>query len=184
MRTLLLNASYEPLCVVSARRAILLVLDEKVTIIEDGDDVFHSQKTTMNVPSVIKLTRFVKIPYSRSVPLNTRTVLARDKHKCAFCGEKATTIDHVDPRVELGPHIWENVVAACHRCNNLKGRRSLAEMRELALNPPDDDPLKYGTPDRWELLIEPSRPIGAKASVVAFGGVIEEPWRPYLGLAS
>ena len=167
MRTLILNASFEPLCVVSARRAILLCMDEKVEIIEDGDEdrVFHSQHLDFPVPAVLRLKRYIKVPRNRSIPLNTRTVLARDRHKCAYCGEKATTMDHVDPKKNFGPHLWENVVAACQRCNNKKGHKSLKEMG-------------------WSLLIEPSRPIGAKASIVAFGGTIEEIWKPYLGLAA
>jgi 5-methylcytosine-specific restriction endonuclease McrA len=165
MRTLVLNASFEPLCVVSARRAVLLVLDEKVEVIEAGgpERVFHSQRWEVQVPSVVRLKRYIKVPRNRSIPLNTRTVLARDRHKCAYCGEKATTIDHVDPRANMGPHLWENVVAACQRCNNKKGHRSLEEMG-------------------WTLLIEPRRPIGAKASIVAFGGTIEAEWEEYLGL--
>jgi 5-methylcytosine-specific restriction endonuclease McrA len=165
MRTLILNATFEPLCVVSARRAVLLEMDDKVEVIEHGDPdrVFHSQYLDFHVPSVLRLKRYVKVPRNRSIPLNTRTVLARDRHKCAYCGEKATTMDHVDPKKNLGPHLWENVVAACQKCNNKKGHKSLDEMG-------------------WTLLIEPSRPIGAKASIVAFGGVIEEPWKQYLGL--
>jgi 5-methylcytosine-specific restriction endonuclease McrA len=167
MRTLVLNASFEPLCVVSARRAILLMMDEKVEVIEEGDEdrIFHSQHLDFHVPSVIRLKRYIKVPRGRSIPLNTRTVLARDCHKCAYCGEKADTMDHIDPRKNLGPHLWENVVAACHRCNNKKGHKSLEEMG-------------------WKLLIEPQRPIGAKASIVAFGGIVEETWKTYLGLAA
>jgi len=167
MRTLILNASYEPLCVVSARRAILLCMDDKIEIIEDGpeDRVFHSQHLDFHVPSVIRLKRYVKVPRNRSIPLNTRTVLARDRHKCAYCGEKATTMDHIDPRKNFGPHLWENVVAACQRCNNKKGYRSLEEMG-------------------WTLLIQPVKPIGAKASIIAFGGAVQEEWKSYLGMAA
>src|ERR1017187_1252881 len=100
MRVLLLNASYEPLCVVSGRRAVLLLMDEKCDEVEAGDDsrVFHSQHLDFHVPSVIRLRRYVNIPRNRSIPMNTRTVLARDRHKCAYCGEKADTMDHVDPK--------------------------------------------------------------------------------------
>jgi 5-methylcytosine-specific restriction endonuclease McrA len=168
MRTLILNASFEPLCVVSARRAVLLMMDEdKVDVIEDGDPnrIFHSQHLDFHVASVLRLKRYVKIPRNRSIPLNTRTVLARDRHKCAYCGEKATTMDHIDPRANMGPHLWENVVAACQKCNNKKGHRSVEEMG-------------------WTLLIEPVRPVGAKASIVAFGGAVQEEWKSYLGMAA
>ena len=165
MRVLLLNASYEPLKVVTARRAIILLMDEKVDIVERGDEsrIFHSKYLDFPVPSVIRLRRYAKVPRHRSIPLNTRTVLARDNHTCVYCGNKATTIDHVDPRADYGPHLWENVVAACAPCNNKKGHKSLEEMG-------------------WRLDIQPSRPIGVKASIVAFGGKIEDEWRPYLGM--
>jgi 5-methylcytosine-specific restriction endonuclease McrA len=193
MRTLVLNASFEPLCVVSARRAILLVMDHKVEIIEAGDPdrIYHSQRLDFHVPSVIRLKRYVNVPRSRSIPLNTRTVLARDRHKCAYCGEKADTMDHVDPRKNYGPHLWENVVAACHRCNNIKGHKSLEEMEtyhkmemEMCLRCERLEAACSLHQQTWSLLIRPSRPIGAKASIVAFGGIVEEVWKQYLGLAA
>jgi len=166
LRVLLLNASYEPLLVVSAKRAILLLFDEKADIVEEGDEsrTFHSQHLDFQVPTVIRLKRYVRVPRTRSIPLNTRTVLARDRYKCAYCGGWADTVDHVDPKANFGPHDWSNVVAACKKCNGKKGHKPLDELG-------------------WEIDVEPSRPIGAKASIVAFGGQIEEPWRPYLGLA-
>jgi 5-methylcytosine-specific restriction endonuclease McrA len=163
MRVLLLNASYEPICVVSARRAVLLLMDEKVEVVEDGPDnrIFHSKYLAFHIPSVVRLVRYVKIPRTRSIPLNTRTVLARDRHRCAYCGEKATTMDHVNPRARGGVHRWQNVVASCHKCNNKKDDRSLEEMG-------------------WTLLIKPKAPVGAIASIVAFGGNVDVEWEQYL----
>lgn len=193
MRCLVLNASFEPLCVVSARRAVLLVLDEKVEVIEAGgpERVFHSQRWEVHVPSVIRLKRYIKVPRGRSIPLNTRTVLARDRHKCAYCGEKADTMDHVDPRKNYGPHLWENVVAACKRCNNIKGHKSLEEMQvyhqmemEMCLRCERQEGACSLHGQTWSLLISPARPIGAKASIVAFGGIVEEVWKPYLGMTA
>ena len=163
MRVLVLNATYEPLNVCSARRALLLLMDEKVEVVEEGspDRLFHSQRLALHVPAVIRLKRYVKIPRTRSIPLNTRTVLARDRHRCAYCGERATTIDHVNPKAKAGLHRWENVVAACHRCNNKKDDRSLEEMG-------------------WTLLIKPKAPTGVVASIVAFGGKVDVEWEPYL----
>jgi|SRR5665213_1218733 len=193
MRTLVLNASFEPLCVVSARRAILLCMDDKVEVIEEGatDRIYHSQRLDFHIPSVIRLRRYINVPRGRSIPLNTRSVLARDRHKCAYCGEKADTMDHVDPKHNLGPHDWGNVVAACKRCNNIKGHKTLEEMRayhlmemEMCLRCERQGSTCSLHQQTWELLIQPSRPIGAKASIVAFGGIVEEVWKPYLGLAA
>ncbi len=126
--TLLLNATYEPLCVVSCRRAVVLVLTEKAVPVEDGDGAFHSVTTAVRVPSVVRLTRYVRVPYRAQVPLTRRAVFARDSGRCVYCGATATSLDHVVPRSRGGPHIWENVVASCARCNHTKADRAIAEL--------------------------------------------------------
>lgn len=126
--TLLLNATFEPLCVVSSRRAVVLVLTEKAVPVEDGDDAFHSVTTTVRVPSVVRLTRYVRVPYRAQVPLTRKAVFARDGGRCAYCGAPATSLDHVMPRSRGGPHAWENVVASCARCNHTKADRIIAEL--------------------------------------------------------
>ena len=118
MRTLVLNAGYEPLAVVSFRRALVLVMNEKATVLaSDGEDR----------PSVIVLRRYVRVPHSRQVPLTRRGVLRRDGNRCAYCGGTATTIDHVMPRSRGGPTTWENCVAACGDCNRVKADRTPGE---------------------------------------------------------
>jgi 5-methylcytosine-specific restriction endonuclease McrA len=79
-------------------------------------------------PAVIVLTRYVRVPGARRVPVTRRGVLRRDAHRCAYCGKGATTIDHVLPRSRGGADSWENLVAACLRCNNMKGDRTPQEM--------------------------------------------------------
>ena len=61
--TLLLNATYEPLCVVSSRRAIVLVLAEKAEPVDSADDVVHAALISLPVPVVVRLTRYVRVPY-------------------------------------------------------------------------------------------------------------------------
>ena len=111
--TLLLNATYEPLCVVSCRRAVVLVLTQKAIPVEEGDGAFHSVTTAVPVPSVLRLTRYVRVPYRAQVPLTRRAVFARDGGRCVYCGAGATSLDHVVPRSRGGAHTWENVVAWC-----------------------------------------------------------------------
>ena len=108
---LVLNATYEPLCVVPLRRAVVLVLAEKAVIVEAGDEVMHSERTSIPVPTVVRLSHFVRVPYRREVPLTRRAVLDRDSHQCVYCGNRADTIDHVRPRSRGGEHVWTNVVA-------------------------------------------------------------------------
>jgi 5-methylcytosine-specific restriction endonuclease McrA len=126
-RALVLNASYEPLCVVPARRAVVLVLDKKAEILHHNGHAYHSEHVTVPVPSVIRLRYYVKVPFRRRAALNRRAVMARDSHRCQYCGAHADSIDHVVPRSRGGEHVWENVVAACRPCNARKRDRLLAE---------------------------------------------------------
>src|SRR5215813_6356075 len=95
---LVLNATYEPLGVVSVRRAAILVLSAKAVCLADGDGIFHSERTILPIPLVVRLTRFVRVPYRPQVGLSRRAVFARDGGKCAYCRAPAETIDHVLPR--------------------------------------------------------------------------------------
>lgn len=99
MRTLVLNAGYEPLAVVSFKRALVLVMNEKATVIElvEGEPVWGA-RGSYERPAVILLTRYVRVPGGRRVPVTRRGVLRRDAHRCAYCGNAASTIDHVLPR--------------------------------------------------------------------------------------
>jgi 5-methylcytosine-specific restriction endonuclease McrA len=165
MRTLVLNAGYEPLAIVSFKRALVLVMNDKATVIEqvDGDPVWGA-RGAYDRPAVILLTRYVRVPGSRRVPVTRRGVLRRDAHRCAYCGKAASTIDHVLPRSRGGGDSWENLVACCLRCNNLKG---------------DKTPLEMG----WELRIVPQAPRGAQWTVR--GSERTDPrWEPYLALAA
>ena len=59
VHALVLNATYEPLCVVTQRRALLLVLARKALALEASATVLHSASTALAAPSVVRLVRFV-----------------------------------------------------------------------------------------------------------------------------
>ena len=142
-RTLVLNAGYEPLSVVSFRRALILVMNGRAVVIErDRGHPVRSVDGTWERPSVIVLTRYVKMPHNRHIPVSRRGVLRRDAHRCSYCGNAATTIDHVLPRSRGGQDAWENLVACCLSCNNSKGDRTPAEMGWRLLQPPK---IPFGT---------------------------------------
>ncbi|MBI2703748.1 MAG: HNH endonuclease [Actinobacteria bacterium] len=126
-RSLVLNATYEPLGVVSSRRAVVLLLDQKADLIHASGEHVHSEKLDVEVPSVIRLRYFVRVPYQRRAALSRRGVFLRDDGRCQYCGRRAESIDHVVPRSRGGQHIWENVVAACRRCNTTKRDRLLED---------------------------------------------------------
>jgi 5-methylcytosine-specific restriction endonuclease McrA len=127
-RSLVLNASFEPLGVSSARRALILVLNHRAVVAEKSEVVIHHQSGSFTLPSVIRLQRFVKVKFRRSVPLSRRSVFARDGGRCVYCNNYATTIDHVIPKSKGGQHSWENVVSSCHDCNHTKDDFSLNQL--------------------------------------------------------
>lgn len=161
-RALLLNATFEPLCVVPARRAVVLVLKERAEILERNGMELRSARVTIPVPSVIRLTRFVRVPFRTVVPLSRRAVFARDGGRCQYCGRAAENLDHVVPRSRGGLHAWENVVAACRPCNARKEDRLLAECGMALRRPPAVPHLAT-----W---------------FVAAAGRVDPAWEPYLGV--
>jgi 5-methylcytosine-specific restriction endonuclease McrA len=126
-RTLVLNATFEPLCVVASRRALVLVLDGKADLIHDTGAVFRSARASYPEPSVVRLAQYVRVPRQSRVAISRRSVFARDNHRCQYCGGAAENIDHVVPRSRGGTHSWDNVVAACKRCNATKEDRLLED---------------------------------------------------------
>lgn len=161
MRALILNATYEPLSIVSARRAIVLVLRQKAVMVEESGDVWRSERSSHPLPSVIRLRNYVKVPYARRVALNRRAVFARDEHVCQYCGTRAENLDHVLPRSRGGAHTWENVVACCRTCNLRKGNRTPPEAG-MALYKAPRAPRRHG----WVL--------------VNLGAPPHPSWQPYL----
>ena len=126
-RALVLNATYEALCVVSTRRALLLILDGKAELVSEGEGLFRSVRLCLPEPSIVRLEHYVKVPYQARLALNRRAVFARDGHRCQYCNHAAENIDHIVPRSRGGEHAWENVVASCRSCNARKEDRMLHE---------------------------------------------------------
>jgi 5-methylcytosine-specific restriction endonuclease McrA len=65
-----------------------------------------------------------------------KRVLQRDSYTCAYCGQEATQVDHIIPRVDGGTHDMDNLIAACAKCNGLKGSRSQASFLRMMSAPP------------------------------------------------
>jgi len=137
---LVLNATYEPLHVVSLRRAIILLLKDKAEILEAADQQIHSACGSFPLPLVIRLVYYVRVPARLSIPLSRRTVMMRDRYTCQYCGAQpvkaSLTIDHVLPKVRGGTMTWENVVCACKACNLRKGSRTPEEAHMMLRSTP------------------------------------------------
>jgi 5-methylcytosine-specific restriction endonuclease McrA len=161
---LLLNQNFEPLSVCSARRAFVLVFLGKAEIVEPCDGLqIHSVQVSFSLPSVVRLGSYVCVPHKR-ILLSRKNILTRDGHRCMYCGttEGRMTIDHVVPRLRGGKDTWENLVCACHRCNNVKGDRTPTEAR-------------------MALLGRACRPTHI-TFIQRFVGIRDKRWRPYLFL--
>ncbi|MBA3431469.1 MAG: HNH endonuclease [Actinobacteria bacterium] len=127
-RALVLNASYQPLCVVPVRRALVLAIKGKAEVVHTNGQVFRSETLEIIAPSVIRLNYFVKVPYRARTSLSRRAVFVRDDFKCQYCGRPAENVDHVIPKSKGGTHNWDNVVAACRSCNARKENRAPANV--------------------------------------------------------
>lgn len=133
-------------------------------MINDERKSLHSVQKTFPWPSIIRINKFVKIPYKKVV-LTRKNILRRDNFKCAYCGRSdiMLTVDHVFPKARGGDDTWENLVTACTICNNRKGDRTPEEANMKILNRP----------------FKPSHILFIKNVV----GRLDERWKPYLYLS-
>ena len=153
---LVLNKLFMAVHVISVRRAFILLCKELAEVVsqEDGqfatydfqswreiseyrlknfqyhaedDDWVRTSTTQIQVPRVIRLLAYEKIP-RHAVKFNRRNIFARDNNQCQYCGKRYPTnelsLDHVVPRSQGGQSTWENIVCACIDCNVRKGGRT------------------------------------------------------------
>lgn len=137
---LVLDAAWSPVARVGWERAITLLWENKVEVIENHEDrVVRSTTQEWKVPSVV---RWLKMTTHRkkAIKFSRDNVYARDKGTCQYCGAKVSrndfTYDHVTPRSKGGKTVWENVVVCCGECNAKKGDKTLYEARMRLLSTP------------------------------------------------
>ena len=166
MDVLLLNASCEPLRLITVRRALGMVISGRAVMVEAGDGHVRSASDAHPVPLVVRLRHMVRIPFAARVPLNRRTLTKRDAGRCqvAGCPGAGSTVDHIVPRSRGGRHEWSNVALMCVAHNRTKSDLLLSELG-------------------WRLKRAP-RPLSPAYALVEVG---EEPinaWAPYLRAAA
>ena len=132
-KVLVLNQSYEPLMVIGAKRAIVSILSDKTECVANYSDVVRSQSFSMNLPSIVRVKKYVRF-FRNDVVLNRANILKRDDFTCQYCSKRSSsmTIDHIIPRNKGGKDTWINLVAACGKCNTKKGD-SLLEKIDMEL---------------------------------------------------
>lgn len=158
---LVLNKDYQPLRICSVHRSVKLLFLDKAEMIHDYPErKLRTVREEYSYPSVIRLRRYINIPYNKIV-LSRHNIMKRDSKKCQYCGAaRNLTIDHVVPRSRGGKDTWENLVTACDKCNVKKGNRTPREA---------EMPLRQ----------KPYRPIHITFMQSILGGV-QEDWKPYL----
>ena len=163
-RVLLLNSTYEPLTALPMRRAVVMLMCGKADVVHDDPTgpVIHSATRSIAVPSVIRLRSYVRVPYRARIPMTRAALMHRDRFRCAYCGSKADTVDHVVPRSRGGDHTWENCVASCSTCNHRKADKLLAELG-------------------WSLRSTPTRPKGQHWRLLSTVKELDPAWMRYLG---
>jgi 5-methylcytosine-specific restriction endonuclease McrA len=133
---LVLNASYEPINICGARRALVLVLKGVARTEEEQGAILHAARVNVAMPSVIRLLEYRRIPHQTRA-LSRKNILLRDRNSCQYCSVVLTagelTLDHVIPRSRGGLSTWENLVACCHDCNRRKGNQLLHELTDMML---------------------------------------------------
>lgn len=153
--TLVLNASYEPLQIVSWKRAIRMLFQEKVEVVAEYDREIRSVSVSIRLPSVLRLLHYVRVKRSHQQVKFTRSnIYARDKHRCQYCGVRflsgELTYDHVIPVARGGGKSWENIVTSCIPCNRNKGDRTPEEAGLTLLREPKAPP---GFPHKVHFLL-------------------------------
>ncbi len=155
-QVLVLNAGYEPLSLVSVRRAVVLLLREKAELLEATQQMLYSPSHSIPVPLVIRLVHYVRLPHRR-VPPTRSAIMLRDAFTCQYCGEKPghthLTVDHMTPRSRGGEHNWADLVTACKRCNQRKGNRTPEEA--------DMQPIRRPFEPSYVALVLLSNPVAA-----------------------
>jgi 5-methylcytosine-specific restriction endonuclease McrA len=138
---LVLNASFEPLHIVPWQKAMQLLFQGKVEVVEESDRVVRTVRQSFRIPSVLRLLEFVPLKKKQDLVRFSRiNVFLRDSHTCQYCGKRYSrnqlTIDHVVPVVQGGAKSWNNIVTACKPCNQRKGGRTPEQAKMVLLHKP------------------------------------------------
>lgn len=128
-KVLLLNNSYEPISIITAKKAVIMYFLDKVDVVKKSKIVINSLYLKFNIPEVIKLKNYIYIKHSK-ISLTRKNILKRDNNTCQYCGKNKSeiTIDHILPKDKGGNDSWNNLVVACKRCNMIKGNYLLKDI--------------------------------------------------------
>jgi 5-methylcytosine-specific restriction endonuclease McrA len=166
-RSLLLNASYEPLRVITWQKAVILLVKGKVEVIASYERSIRGVSITLDLPSVLRLLRRARVARRiHQIPFSRSNIYLRDRYQCQYCALRFSTseltFDHVLPASQGGKKDWENIVTCCIRCNRKKGGKT-----------PEQAGLR--------LIRRPGRPSSLDAQAITYGmSAVPSSWRDFL----
>ena len=122
---------------ICAKKAILLVIANKVHTLEKYEELIHSMYFQMYLPSVIRLKIYINLK-RKEISLSRKNIFLRDEYTCQYCNRSSVnmTLDHIIPKQSGGEESWENLVTACYKCNSKKGNKMLKEVDMILLSVP------------------------------------------------
>ena len=130
MMALKLDSAYRPIEVIDAIEALVMCIVGKAIPVETYQKKISSPSKSFDLPAVIVLKTVVKFRFT-TVACNRKNIVWRDNNQCQYCANyfpsDKLTMDHVLPKSRGGQNTWENLVAACTKCNQKKGSRTTKE---------------------------------------------------------
>ncbi|CAD5319332.1 unnamed protein product [Arabidopsis thaliana] len=167
-RGLVLDISYRPVNVVCWKRAICLEYMDKADVLEYYDQTVSSPTGSFYIPAVLRVVKRRRVKNS----LSRKNILLRDDYTCQYCSSRENlTIDHVMPVSRGGEWTWQNLVAACSRCNSRKGQKTADEAHMKLLKVPKE-------PKDYDIVAIPLT--NAAIRMLRSNKGMPEEWRQYL----
>ncbi|KAG7641838.1 HNH endonuclease 5 [Arabidopsis suecica] len=173
-RGLVLDISYRPVNVVCWKRAICLEYMDKADVLEYYDQTVSSPTGSFYIPAVLRVPHLLQVVKRRRVKnsLSRKNILLRDDYTCQYCSSRENlTIDHVMPVSRGGEWTWQNLVAACSRCNSRKGQKTADEAHMKLLKVPKE-------PKDYDIVAIPLT--NAAIRMLRSNKGMPEEWRQYL----
>ncbi|KAG2302436.1 hypothetical protein Bca52824_031087 [Brassica carinata] len=173
-RGLVLDISYRPVNVVCWKRAICLEYMDKADVLEYYDQTVDSPTGSFYIPAVLRVPHLLQVVKRRRVKnsLSRKNILLRDDYTCQYCTSRENlTIDHVIPISRGGEWTWQNLVAACSRCNSKKGQKTVEEAHMKLLKTPKE-------PKDYDIVAIPLT--NAAIRMLRSSKGMPEEWREYL----
>ncbi|KAF8085744.1 hypothetical protein N665_0649s0019 [Sinapis alba] len=177
-RGLVLDISYRPVNVVCWKRAICLEYMDKADVLEYYDQTVNSPTGSFYIPAVLRVPHLLQVVKRRRVKnsLSRKNILLRDDYTCQYCSSRENlTIDHVIPISRGGEWTWQNLVAACSRCNSKKGQKTVEEAHMKLLKTPKE-------PKDYDIVAIPLT--NAAIRMLRSSKGMPEEWRQYLAKPS